>query len=635
MDELLAQFLIEGRELVAAANDALGLLARRADDRDAIDAAFRAVHTLKGSVAVFDMAPAGRILHEAESMLDRARKDGAAIPPDGLAALVACIDRVDAWIDAMERTGTLPADAGDVADRLLGGIADAPTPEAMSQPDWLAPLAEREADLLQAAGAALVAFRYRPDADCFFRGDDPLALCASVPDLQALQITPREPWPDPEQIEPFQCNLCIEGLSGASLDAVRAHFRLVSDQVALHLVRPQADAEAPVADAQSQTLRVDMRRIDDLADTLGELIVAANALEPLVAEVSRLDASLGARLRVAHGNVEREVSVLQRGVLAVRLVPIAPMLRRLPRIVRELAAELGKTIDFAIDGDSLEVDKAIADALFEPLLHLVRNAVDHGIEPADARVAAGKSPSGRLRLSFARNGERLDVALADDGRGIAPAQMRGIAVARGIVSDAQAAGLDDRAAIELIFAPGFSSADAVTSVSGRGVGMDAVRSALDRIDARIAIDSEVGRGTMMRLSFPLRAITTRMLVIRSGPDRYAVPFDKVTETVIVPAAAVAPLGSGEALVLRDRSVPLLHMAELLGGRRRASGDLRLMVADHGSERVAFVVDGFDQQINATVRQATGLLGTIPGVAGTAVLGDGEVLIVLDPERLIA
>lgn len=637
MDELLAQFLIEARELVPEAVAALENLRERPSDSLQIDAAFRAVHTLKGSVAIFDMAPAGQVLHAAEDLLEGARARRVQLDAASISTLLACIDRVDGWVDAMETEGRLPHDAGAIAGRLLRRISGAEelagqaTAEVM--PAWVKAILEREPKSLHGAAADMVAFRYTPDAACFFRGDDPLALIAAIPEVVALTIQPLSPWPEIDVLDPFHCNLVLEGMSAAPMAAVQSALRVVGEQADYFAVPYQRDEINTASDA-IRTFRVEERRIDNLVDHVGELAVVGNSLASIVVDAARTDVGLAQRLRAFQVELDRGIQAMQRSVIAVRLVPVGPAVRRLPRLVREIAEGLGKDVAFTIEGESTEVDKAIADTLFEPLLHLIRNALDHGIEPPERRVTAGKPAQGSLRLRFARSGEQLHVSLSDDGTGIDPARIKAIAVERGIISSEASMLLDDGSATQLIFAPGFSTADQVTDVSGRGVGMDAVRRTVEAAGGRIEVESQVGAGSNMLLVLPLSAITTRLLVVTAGEDRFAIPFDRIAETATVPADRIVPLGGGEALVLRDTTVPLLHLSELVGRSRMASDRVRLVVTHMNTERVALAIDAFGERVDSMVRPVSGLLATVPGIAGTTLMGNGDVLLVLDPERLI-
>ena len=648
MDELLEQFLIEGRDLVAEANVALGVLADDPANARAIDSAFRATHTLKGSVGLFDMAPAERILHAAEDLLARARKAGTGLEIGDVPRLVATIDQVDRWIDALERNGALGADAAEIAERLRGNApeqdaqpAAEAVPEDTASP-WLLELQARHPDVLADSAAPLTAFRYAPDGDAFFRGEDPLALVATVPGLEALDLLPAGgAWPSPDDFEPFQCVMLIEGLSTAPAEALALAFRMVPGQVTLLPVEidlPTTDAEeseGAFTAAATTVLRVEAHRVDRLAETVGELGVATNALALLAERAEALDAPLASAIRAAQADLERAVDAAARAVSAVRLVSLAPALRRLPRLVREIAASLDKQIAFTVTGAQSEVDKQIADGLFEPLLHLIRNAIDHGIEDAAARAAAGKPEAGQLRLSIAREAGDILVSLSDDGGGIDRARIRATAIARGLVSPEAADALSDAGILALIFAPGFSTAAAVTGVSGRGVGMDAVQAAIDRLRGRIEIDSVAGRGTRFTLRLPANAITTRLLVIEVARDRYAVRFDQIAETVRIGSERLVALGTGTACVLRERTVPVLSLAELLGGVDSGALPAKLLVTRAGGDPVALRVDGFHEQMDAMVRPPSGLLAGMPLVGGTIVMGDGAVMLVLDMAELVA
>lgn len=641
MDELLEQFLIEGRDLIAQAATDFDHLARAPGTAAAIDSAFRAIHTLKGSVGIFPMAPAERVLHAAEDVLERARKGDSALDADAVAALIACLDAVDRWIDAMERAGGLPPDADDAADAVVARLPGHGATDAeprIDAPEWFGALAEREWQAIAATDRPLVAFRYTPDADCFFRGDDPLAVVAEVAELHALAILPATgAWPMLDAIEPFACISILEGLSAAPIEAVRAAFRMMPDQVALHPFNPaRAAGEAAETTGQASTLlRVEAARVDALADGLGELVVAINAFAPLVERADAVDRALATRIRTVQATIERVTGALHRHVAAVRLVPLAPALRRLPRMAREIAAGLGKPLAFAVSGEGLEVDKQISDGLFEPLLHLIRNAIDHGIETPERRRAAGKPAEGRVSLAVARDGDAILVMVEDDGGGIDPTRIRAVAVARGLIDADTAAQLPDAAALRLIFTPGFSTAHEVTEVSGRGVGMDAVQAAVERLRGTIDIASEPGQGARFRLRLPANALTTRLLVVEVGGDRYGVALDQIVETVRIDSAALMPVGAGSACVLRGRTVPVLSLAALLGGTDSVAPTAKLLVTRSGGEPVALKVDGFAERIDTLVRPPSGILAAVPGVTGSTLLGDGGVLLVLDLPALAA
>lgn len=641
MDELLEQFLVEGRELATDAEASLAQLAADPRDQAALDRAFRAFHTLKGSVALFDMAPAERVLHAAEDGLAAARKGMHPLGDERIQVLVACIDQTQRWIDEIETGGRLTETAAGLADALVQRLVVQPPAAAeRSAPrtaDWLEALRTREQETLASADKMLVAFRYTPDADCFFRGDDPLAAVAAVPGLLRLDIRAADAWPELPDWEPFRCAAVLEGLSDAPLDTVRAAFRLMPDQVELSTIAPPvrvAPEDAAASLQADRMLRIAAERVDAIANGIGELLVATNALSHSAAHADAIDPSLGVAIRATQADIEHVAADLHRNLSSMRRVPLAPTLQRLPRLVREIAESLGKQVRFEMTGQTMEVDKDIADALFEPLLHLVRNALDHGIEPPATRIAAGKPPAGALRLGVSREGEDVAVSLTDDGAGIDPTRVRAIAVERGLLSHAAATELTDPQAVRLIFTPGFSTAASVTTLSGRGVGMDVVKTAIEQLRGRIDVDSSPGAGTAFQLRLPLNAITTRLLMVRVGEDRFGIPLDQIVETVGVPAERIVPLGQGEACVVRDRTVPVLHLGALLGTPSEKERVARLVITEAAAMPVAIRVDAFGERLDALVRERRGLLANVPGIAGTTLLGDGGVLLVLNLPELV-
>lgn len=644
MDDLLEQFLIEGRELVTEASKHLSALARDPQAADALDGAFRAIHTLKGSFAVFAFAPAEKLLHAAEDLLHRARRHASVLDAAAVAGLLASLDQTDRWIDDTQRGGTLPADAEQRADRMIALLA-APQKASVAEPvivgsapaDWIATLTARETKAIAQATAPVTVFRYTPDTDCFFRGEDPLGVVENVPGLIAVAVLPKgDAWPTIDDLEPFACIAIIEGLSAASEAEVRTAFRLQPGQVDIAAIQPPPvpfDGGETLRD--KATLRVDAARVDALADGLGDLMVAINGLAPLADEVEQVDRALAARLRAAQAGIERATGKLSRNLTRVRLVPLDATLRRLPRVAREIAQGLGKEAAFTLAGETMEVDKQVADGLFEPLLHLVRNAIDHGIETPEARRARGKDAMGQVALAFQRQGDMITATVSDDGAGIDPARLRACAVDRGLLSQEAADALDDSAALRLIFRAGLSTASSVTEISGRGVGMDVVQAAIARLRGSVEIESKAGVGTRFRIRLPVTALTTRLLVIEVAGERYGVSLEQVVETMRIDEAALMPVGRGLACVLRERTIPVLDLAVLLDAPPARGHHAKLIVTHVDGNPVALRVDGFGERIDTMLRSPHGILAAAPGVIGSAALADGGVLLVLDLPELAA
>jgi len=637
MDELLEQFLIEGPELAQRAGQDLLALERAPNDAALIDSAFRAIHTLKGSVGLFDLAPMGRVLHSAEDVLDAVRKGGLAATGDLIDLLLAVVDRTETWLEDLGRDGGLGADAGLEADRLvarltdyLGGADDdRATSKAAPDVGWVETLRLRHPGVR----GRLTAVRYCPDTQAFFRGDDPLAIVRAVPDLRALEVS-TGPADLSANYDPFLCRLAFELLSGANADQVAEALRLVKDQADIVLSNDSATVEtAPAAvpfdktGAASTSLRVDGRQVDALADQADQLVIAKNALLGLPdpdGELARVQAM-----------IDRLTTDLHRGVMRLRMTPLSPVLRRLERQARQLAADLGKSVDIEVRGHAVEADKGVVDGLYEPLLHLVRNALDHGVEAEAERRAAGKGDRATLSIRARVDGDEVEVEVCDDGRGMDPARLREVARARGLGDRIDLDALSDQAALGLIFTPGFSTAASVSAVSGRGVGMDAVREAVTGLGGRIAIDSTPGQGSALTLRLPLTVVMTRVLIVEARGERFGLLLSEVQETLRIRAEEITPVRLGSAIVVRETVLPYVRLGDLVspGVSTAPDSGLTVLVVEGAEGRVALGVDSVQARLDVVLKPLAGLLATVPGATGTALMGDGKLLLVLDVKAL--
>ncbi|MBA1157439.1 chemotaxis protein CheA [Microvirga mediterraneensis] len=655
MDDLLQQFIVEAREQVQQATDDLLALERDPAAAAHLDGAFRAIHTLKGSVGLFGFAPMGLMLHAAEDLLSGLKTGKAMLDGDVIDILLECIDQSHRWVSVIEESGQLPSDAGEEGSRLVG-VLRSQLDQATGAPAHTIPVAdigwidEMLATIADRDDAkSLVAVRYSPRTDCFFAGDDPLALLRSVPDLVAVRVTGKEPWPPAAEIDPFACNLLIEALSSAPFDVVKTVFRFVPDQVTIHDLGRPGTGEVPrtgtdtvahrdsVASDTARVIRIDAARIDHLADLVGEMVVAKNALAHL-ASVSdaRSRADLVQGILTSQAAIDRLVGNMHRAVMDMRMMPMRDVFRRFPRAVREAAVQLGKAVDFSMEGQDVEADKSVVEGLFEPLLHVLRNAVAHGVEPDHVRIAAGKPVKARIVLRARRDADRIIVEVSDDGRGIDPASIRRAALERDVASTDLIERMSEAEAMDLIFAPGFSTAETITDLSGRGVGMDAVRSAVERLGGQVGVQSVPERGTTIRFVLPLTVVMTKVMLVRIGDETYGIPISGVLETAFVPASRILPIQENEAFVLRDRTLPLVRLAEILEvpSQPDPGGGTKVVVMWVGDERVGIAVDGFAERMDVLMRPMSGILSRMPGLMGTTLLGDGRVLMILDIPELI-
>jgi two-component system chemotaxis sensor kinase CheA len=384
----------------------------------------------------------------------------------------------------------------------------------------------------------------------------------------------------------------------------------------------------------ARALRIDARRVDSLVDLTTELTVAKNAIGHVVALAQNGDEGLEQLLKQRFAVLDRLIGELQQGVLALRVLPLRHVFQRFPRLLREIAAGLDKSVNLVTEGSETEADKAIVEMLFEPLLHVVRNAIDHGIEDKAARLALGKPAVATLGLRGYREGENVVVEITDDGQGINVERVRQVAIDRGVVTAEALAAMSEAQVTTLIFEPGFSTAQSVTGLSGRGVGMDVVRTKVVRMGGTVGIESRPGAGTAVRFTLPFSVMLTRIMVVSAAGQKFGIPLDAVVETLRVGPDAIARVGAAQAIVLRNQTVPVIDLREALnlheGDRRR---DAILVVANVDGVSSALRVDVIGERFDAMLKPLEGLLSGTPGLAGSTLLGDGSVLLILDLTEL--
>ena len=385
----------------------------------------------------------------------------------------------------------------------------------------------------------------------------------------------------------------------------------------------------------ARTFRIDAEQVDALVRLAGELTVVNNAIGH-VAKLARAgDPSLPDLLKDRHGTLEHLVDELRRSVLRMRVRPLRIVLQRFPRLVREMSSSLGKSVKLVIEGDQTEADNTIVEMLFEPLLHLVRNAIDHGVESANERFAAGKTPAACLRIKAERHADQVLIEVSDDGGGIDLARVRAVAVTRGLIAQEQVLTLTEQEALDLIFAPGFSTAAGVTEISGRGVGMDAVRRAVERVGGHVAIASVAGLGTSVKLSLPFSVMMTHVMTVEAGGQMFGLPLEAIIETTRVSQAAISKVGAAPVVVLRNRALPVIDLASALGAEPSPDDHgATLVVATANGECGAFRVDRIVERLDLILKPLEGLLAGTPGIMGTTLLGDGRVLLVLDIAEML-
>jgi two-component system chemotaxis sensor kinase CheA len=624
MNEFLEQFLVEARELVEQAVADLLALEREPGDRASLDGSFRAFHTLKGGAGIVDFAAMGRAMHAAEDVLSMVRRGDRAVTAALIGDCLACLDQVVQWLDSIEESGELPSGADAAAGRLavrfaageaaievakteapaVGGETPASATASAILREQIALLAIRgeglEGRIASAGRVAANVFRHlgRPD----------------VAERIADAVTESLAGPEPESIA-RAIESAMESLNAA----------------------PAPDPIEPVAnrpDPLSRSLRVDAERVDALVSLTGELTVAKNAFRHIAMLAQEGDNPLSASIGSEYGKLDRLIDGLQRAVLELRILPLRRVFQRFSRLVREMSETLARPVRLVIEGEETQADKAIVEMLFEPLLHVVRNAMDHGVEPSAERAAEGKSAIATICLRARREGEHVVVEVEDDGRGIDTDRVRTVAVERGLATSDIVAGMSEGAVIDLIFMAGFSTTTDVSDLSGRGVGMDAVRASIERLGGRVQLETRKGAGAIVRFVLPFSVMMTRVMTVEAGGQWFGIPLDAVIETIRVPRHEIRSVGKAHALVLRNRTVPLIGLAATLGwAKAESSADATVVVASSGGVSGGLEVDRLGARMDVMLKPAEGLLSGIPAIAGTTMLGDGGVLLVLDVKEV--
>jgi two-component system chemotaxis sensor kinase CheA len=392
--------------------------------------------------------------------------------------------------------------------------------------------------------------------------------------------------------------------------------------------------------AAPTTLKVEQEKIDRLMGLIGEMVVAKNALPYLAARAETVYGvrELAREIKARYAVINRVAEDMQDAIMQVRMMPVSFVFQRFPRLVRDISRKLGKEVELVLEGEGTAADKNIIEALADPLIHILRNSLDHGLETPDARLAAGKPAAGRLLIRAAQVGDRVVIEVCDDGRGIDPAVIKRKALEKGVIDLEQSERLSDQDAINLVFAAGFSTVDVVSDLSGRGVGMDVVRAKVAQVGGSVSLASRPGEGTQILLSLPLSMAVSNVMIVESGEQSFGIPMDMVVETVRVAGAEVHAIQRRESTVLRGQIVPLCTLNSLLASGRpqrlNDQGELAILVVRLRGEQVGLVVDHFRGVVDIILKPLGGILGSLPGYAGCALLGDGSVLMVLNPGELM-
>ena len=674
-DEILQDFLVEASEIVEQLGEQLVDLEQRPDDADLLNAIFRGFHTVKGGAGFLAITPLVDTCHRAEDVFNVLRQGQRAVTPQLMDTILQALDVVNDMMDAI-RDGEMPEPADPA---LLAGLevlaqpaeepeSDAPessaaapeeeAPAADANADDAAPTAPGGDDITESEFEALLdelhgrgrhggvpvakAAAGKPASDEIsedefeallddlhgkgkFSAGKAKAASASAAD-QTNETTPAKITPRPARPRTDNAQKPAAAPAGKKAEALAAK----------PAAKTRADNPRSVVKATQgeTTVRVDTQRLDDIMNMVGELVLVRNRLSTL--RVAMADEALAN----AVANLDVVTADLQLSVMKTRMQPVKKVFGRFPRVVRDLARNLKKEVDLELNGEETDLDKNLVEALADPLVHLVRNAVDHGIESPDDRERVGKSRRGSVVLSAAQEGDHILLSIEDDGKGMNADVFRRKAVEKGMMDEDAAARLEDKDCYNLIFAPGFSTKTEISDVSGRGVGMDVVKTRISQMNGTVEIDSVEGKGSKITVKLPLTLAILPTLMVILGNQPFALPLSSVVEIFNLDLARTNTVDGQLTIRVRDRALPLFYLRNWLVSGQGATGDSEgghqghVVVVNVGGVQVGLVVDFLVGQEEVVIKPLGALLQGLDGMAGATITGDGNIALILDVPGLM-
>ncbi|MBI5472715.1 MAG: chemotaxis protein CheA [Ignavibacteriae bacterium] len=575
MAEILDSFLVETNEIMERLGQDLLKLEKTPEDNDLHNTIFRAVHTVKGTSSFLGFDQMTTLAHRAEDVLNKIRRHDLPVTRSLMDVLFAAYDLLKNLLQRIEARNDDPVDLTSTLQQL----------EAVN-------------------GGGEVAAAPPPASD-----PTPVSTEGTAPPTESSTPAPIES-STPEPVQE---------------------------------VKPAEKEQSPVAPVISSakaesTIRVDVNRLDGLMNLVGELVLGRNRLSQIAEQVAERDENspYSKDLAETSSQIDLITTELQMAVMKTRMVPVSKVFNKLPRLVRDLCKETGKDINLEMFGEDTELDKSIIEELNDPLVHILRNSSDHGVEPQEDRTRAGKSATGTIIVKAEHEGNHIVISVSDDGRGMDPEKLKLKAIEKGLITEAKARDMSKLEAFDLIFAPGFITAQKVTNVSGRGVGMDVVRTNISRLKGIIEIDSEIGRGTTIRLKLPLTLAIIQGLLGETAGEIYCIPLSSVIEVVRVKHHEISTIHGKEVIRLRNIVLPLARLSNVFDVRKggEEADWIYVIVIGLAEQRLGIVVDSLIGQREVVIKSLGEYLGNISGVAGSTILGDGKVIMILDVAQFI-
>ena len=678
IQELLEDFLVEAFEMIEEMDQDLVELENSPDDLDLLNKIFRVAHTIKGSGSFLNFDKLTRLTHHMEAVLDKARKSELTITPEIMDVILESVDamkgileyirdngndaapdidiepivvKLDAIVNGENLSSSSQEEKNEEKPRIVGNInLDDITLENADELD----LDSLEPDELDAVLEHLVELRNQQKPkkignmnieDITLENADDIDMDSLTPEEQDALLEhlvelrnkeeskeePKEKKEEKEENESQPTNNVPQKQETKQEVAPAKSQNLTKEQ-------KKKEVKKAISSVAEQTIRVDVKRLDQLMNLIGELVLAKNRLIKIYNDVE--ERYEGEKFLEELNQVVSSISIvttdLQIAVMKTRMLPIGKVFNKFPRLVRDLSRELGKKVKLIIEGEDTELDKSIIEEIGDPLVHMIRNSVDHGIEPPEERVKLGKPEEGTVWLRAYNEGNMIVIEIKDDGKGMDPDVLKRKAIEKGIITESEAANMSDKEAFMLIFKPGFSTASKVTSVSGRGVGMDVVKTNIEKLNGIIEVDSAPGKGTTFKLKIPLTLAIIQALLVASQEDLFAVPLSNVIETVRIVEEDIYMIEGKSVLKLREEVLPLVNMADIFEIEKILEPEkyLYVVVLGLGATKIGLIVDRFIGQEEIVIKSLGEFLKGLPGIAGATIRGDGRVTLIVDVGTLM-
>jgi two-component system, chemotaxis family, sensor kinase CheA len=651
--EYMPMFVAETREHLEQLNLAIVRLEENPKDRPTVEEIFRIAHSLKGMSATMGFSRVAELTHEMEDVFELLRQRTNGLPVEAIDTVFACLDALSVAVEAIETDGQETLDPAPLVARLRSLVRPRTPEQEMARVGIADPLDHAAVLAAQEAGARVLRVRVTLVETVLMPAVRAHMVLAALTDHGEILASS----PPPDAVEQFEGREIDSWIASDHEDeTIAANVRGVSEVFTVEVneepnpgskpaavappVRepaaappapaPAAEkpAEAPIKTPQTRTVRVDAERLDALMHSMGELVIHRTAVEALIADLEV------AGLQQAVQELTRSSQALQAMVMQVRMIPVDVVFLRFPRLIRDLSTKLGKEVKLELVGSDTELDRTVVDALGDPLVHLVRNAVDHGLERPDDRLAAGKPRHGTIEIAARHAGGSVVIGVRDDGNGIDPQAVARKALSLGMIDEEAAATIDMRGAIELLFTSGFSTAQTTSDISGRGVGMDAVREKIRQLGGEVVIDSTPGAGTLAQIRLPLTLAIVSGLQVDVAGVPFAIPLDRIERTLRLSEQTVRSVAGKPMLVLEDGVLPLLDGAQVF---------CRDVVSDHEfvviirtqDRRLALAVDDLVGQRELVTRPLPEIVSAGEPVSGGAALADGRIALIVDCDALAA